>query len=137
MRKLLSLSALALAGLGLVALPLPAAELPSLPSGLAPQLLEAFVEVKPDGEMTYARFRFVVPEIGQEGAPNYDVLAQDFSVLCTHYALPQLSEQPEPIDRIVVSYSDRAVEFGQSDPEATQFFELFSLKDGACIWEQY
>jgi hypothetical protein len=137
MRKLLSLSALAFAGLGLVAQPLPAAELPSLPSGLTPQLLEAFVEVKPDGELTYARFRFVVPEIGQGGAPDYEVLVQDFSVLCAQYALPQLSEQPQPIDRIVISYSDRAVEFGQSDPEATQFFELYSLKDGACIWEQY
>ncbi|WP_298803754.1 DUF6497 family protein [uncultured Lentibacter sp.] len=137
MRKLLSLSALACAGLGLLALPLRATDLPQLPSGLVPQLLEAFVEVKPDGALTYARFRFVVPEIGQAGGADYEGLAQDFSVLCAQYALPRLADQAQRIERIVISYSDRAVEFGQSDPEATQFFEVFSLKDGACIWEEY
>lgn len=137
MRDSLSLSILAFAGLGFWAQPMLAGELPSLPSGLAPQLLEEFVEVKPDGLFTYARFRFVAPEIGEADGLEYESLADDFLVLCEQYALPKLSDQPEPIDRVIISYSDRALEFGLSDPDATQYFEQFTLEDGACIWEQF
>ncbi|MDH5531341.1 MAG: DUF6497 family protein, partial [Paracoccaceae bacterium] len=33
--------------------------------------------------------------------------------------------------------SDRVVPFGESDPEATQYFEAFSIADGTCIWEAF
>ena len=137
MRDTLSFSVLAFAGLGLWAQPKLAAELPNLPSGLVPQLLEEFVEVKPDGIFTYARFRFVAPELSDNASLDYEALADDFLVLCEQYALPKLSDQPEPIDRVIISFSDRAIEFGLSDPDAIQFFEQFTLKSGACIWEQF
>ena len=110
---------------------------PAVPSGLTPQLFEQFLEVKPDGLFTYARFRFLVPELAQGKVPAFDVLAEDFAVLCRDYALPLVANSDDPVDRIVISYSDRAVEFGASDPDARQFFEQFSLKDGTCIWENF
>lgn len=114
-----------------------AGELPKLPSGLEPELMEAFVDVKPDGVFTYARFRFLAPQIGAEGAPALGTLAEDFMVLCRDYALARLADGEEEIDRVVISYSDRPLEFGVSDPDAVQFFEQFSITDGACNWEQF
>jgi hypothetical protein len=34
-----------------------------------------------------------------------------------------------------VSFADRAVEFGVSDPEATQYFEVFSINGSTCSRE--
>lgn len=110
---------------------------PAVPSGLSPQLFEQFLEVKPDGMFTYARFRFLVPELAQGKVPGFEVLAEDFAVLCRDYALPLVANSDDKVDRIVISYSDRAVEFGASDPDARQFFEQFSLKNGTCIWENF
>lgn len=111
--------------------------LPRLPSGLSPVLLEEFIEVKPDGLFTYARFRFVEPAIGAEGAPDYEVLAEDFLALCQGYALERLEGSDEKVDRVVISYSDRPIEFGESDPDVTQYFEQFSIENGNCLWEQF
>ena len=36
-----------------------------------------------------------------------------------------------------ISLSDVAVPFGQAAPEATQFFEAYSVTDGICTWEIY
>ncbi len=110
---------------------------PVVPSGLSPQLFEQLLDVKPDGMFTYARFRFLVPELAQGKVPGFDVLAEDFAVLCSQYALPLVANSTDPVDRIVISYSDREVEFGASDPDARQFFEQFTLKDGTCIWENF
>jgi Family of unknown function (DUF6497) len=33
--------------------------------------------------------------------------------------------------------SDRVVPFGQTDPEATQFFEAYSLQGDTCVWEMF
>ena len=38
-------------------------------------------------------------------------------------------------DMIVVSLADRETEFGQSDPDVTQFFEAYRPVDNTCIWE--
>ena len=55
--------------------------------------------------------------------------------LCESYALPRVvGTVPEP-QQIIVVFADRAVPFGQAAPDAVQFFEAFSFKDGSCIWE--
>lgn len=99
--------------------------------------MEAFIDVKPDGMFTYARFRFLLPQIGTEAAPEHGALAEDFMVLCNEYALDRLAGSDQQIDRVVISFSDRPVEFGATDPEATQFFEQFGVADGTCTWEQF
>ncbi|WP_439109416.1 DUF6497 family protein [Lentibacter sp.] len=132
-----SFSSLLATGLALSGLPAAGQSLPSLPSGLSPELLEEFVEVKPDGMFTYARFRFVVPELGQEAGQGFDALVDDFMTLCQDYAVPRLQGNPETIDRVMISYSDKPLEFGVSDAGVVQYFEQFTLQDGVCIWEQF
>lgn len=112
-------------------------DLPDLPSGLKLALHERILDVKPDGVLTYARFRFVAPAIGASGGPGYAELAEDFQVLCDRYALPLSKSDPTMPDRIVISIADRETELGVVNPEATQFFELFRPDSARCIWEEF
>lgn len=107
---------------------------PALPSGMEAALLEGFVEIQPDGER-WARFRYIMPALS-EGA-GYDSVQQDFAVLCGEAALPMLDAAAEQVSVVVVSLMDKPLEFGQSDPETIQFFEVFAIRDDRCIWEDY
>ena len=110
---------------------------PALPSGLGAVLQEVLLDVKPDGMFTYARFRFVAPAIAGDGVPAGDGRSADMDFLCDEYALPVVLEGSEAVDRIAISISDRATEFGVADPEAIQFFELYRIENGLCIWEEF
>ncbi len=112
-------------------------DIPVLPSGLEPYLQEALLDEKPDGKHDYLRLRFVAPEIGGEDGPEFADLIRDLEVLCNEYGRPLAEAEPRPIDRIVVSISDRETEFGFADPEATQFFEAYRVENGVCIWEEF
>ena len=57
--------------------------------------------------------------------------------LCNTYALPRVPNQGPRPSQIIISLSDRPVEFGTADPEATQFFEAYAVEDEACVWEIY
>lgn len=111
--------------------------IPALPSGLQVEILEQFLDIKPDGELTYARFRFLAPDLAGEGAPDFEARLADMDVLCRDYALPHINVTPEKVDRIVISFTDRPTEFGVANPEATQFFESYSIENGACIWGDF
>ncbi|MFU8864777.1 MAG: DUF6497 family protein [Rhodobacterales bacterium] len=106
----------------------------ALPSGMEAELMEGFVEVQPDGER-WARFRYVMPALSN-GA-GYDSVQQDFAVLCDEAALPMLDAAAEEVSLVVVSLMDKPLEFGQSDPETIQFFEVFIIREDRCIWEDY
>ncbi|MEZ5714424.1 MAG: DUF6497 family protein [Paracoccaceae bacterium] len=110
---------------------------PAVPSGIEVALQEAILDVKPDGMLTYARYRFVAPGIVGAGAPGFDARAADMQYLCDAYALPQVLNGPDTVDRISISLADRETEFGVADPEATQYFELYRIENGACIWEEF
>jgi hypothetical protein len=60
----------------------------------------------------------------------------DMQALCDSYALP-IGSAAWCLSRSRSSSSlcDRAVPFGEAAPDAVQFFEAYSVKDGACIWE--
>ncbi|MEX0338420.1 MAG: DUF6497 family protein [Arenibacterium sp.] len=126
-------------GFGLVILLLatPAmAEKIKVPSGQTVTLSEIRVDSL-SGE-PWARFRFVAPGISREtGRISHDVAAIDMEALCADFALAHLDANALEVTRIVVSLSDRAVEFGASDPDATQFFETFRRENDRCIWEEY
>jgi len=107
---------------------------PVLPSGMEAELLEGFVEIQPDGER-WARFRYVMPALSN-GA-GYDSVQQDFAVLCDEVALPMLDAAAEEVSVVVVSLMDKPLDFGQSDRETIQFFEVFTIRDDRCIWEDY
>jgi hypothetical protein len=106
----------------------------ALPSGQTVTLMGVIVEDAP----AVARFRFLAPAIDPAGAGlTYEAVRDDFAVLCNDYVVPALVQSGLEVPEVVVSLSDREVEFGVAAPEATQFFEPFSLRDGRCIWEQF
>lgn len=122
-----------------------------------PALADGLVEVPSGQEITFhevvlsapgpqgltARFRFIAPRISHQiahpdGPIDHDTAVLDMDHLCTHYALPRLQTVTGPMPQeVVISLADRAVEFGTSAPEATQFFEAYSVKDGTCQWEAF
>ena len=108
-----------------------------VPSGQPVALQDVIWNVPgPDG--LAVRFRFVAPQIARDsGTISYETAAEDIFHLCQTYALPRLSEfGPQPT-QIIISFSDQPVPFGETAPEATQFFEAFTFQHGACIWEIY
>ena len=107
-----------------------------VPSGQPVELVEVLVEQQADGD--WVRFRFIAPHIAREGGTiTYAEAEPDFAHLCESFAVPYIAQYELTADVVVISLADRAVEFGQADPEATQFFEAFRLEDGACIWEEF
>ena len=63
--------------------------------------------------------------------------AIDIEALCADFALPYLRDNNTQVTRIVISMADRELEFGATDPEATQFFDMFRPENGSCIWEDF
>lgn len=108
-----------------------------VPSGQAVTLQDVIWNV-PGPEGLTLRFRFIAPQIARDsGTVGYDIAAADMQHLCQAYALPRISEfGPHPA-QIIISLSDVPVPFGEATPDATQFFDAFSVQDGTCIWEIY
>lgn len=106
----------------------------ALPSGFNAELLEGFVEVQPDGAR-WARFRYVMPALADDAV--YDKVQGDFAVLCDGTAVPMLDAAGEEVSQVVVSLMDKPLEFGQSDPGTVQYFEVFTIREGRCIWEEF
>ena len=106
-----------------------------VPSG-QPVVLQDVIWNAPGPEGLAVRFRFVAPQIARDsGTVTYEAAAADIVHLCQTYALPRLTEfGPQPT-QVIISLSDQALPFGESAPEATQFFEAFTHEDGHCIWE--
>lgn len=106
----------------------------TLPSGLQARLQGTLRDRTGNGLVQ--RFRFVAAQFRSDGA-DIDTLAADLEYLCREYALPRLANiGPQP-SRIVVSLADRASEFGTLDPGVDQVFEVFSVRDGTCMWEMF
>ena len=80
------------------------------------------------------RFRFLAPWIA---GTAYEDIAPDIQWLCDTVALPRVESSTPPPAQIVISLSDREVAFGASDPDATQFFEAFTVADDACMVELF
>ena len=83
-----------------------------------------------------ARFRLMVPGLGGEGA-GYEDVAADFAWLCESLALPALDANGWAPTEVVIALSDREVPFGETGPEAVQFFEGFRIEDGTCIGQAF
>lgn len=113
------------------------AALIEVPSG-QPVTLQDVIWNEPGPEGLTVRFRFVAPEITPEtGVNDFEAMAEDMLHLCQNYALPRVITSTPLPQQIVISLSDVPVEFGVAAPEATQFFDAFSIEDGVCIWEMF
>lgn len=109
----------------------------AVPSGQSVTLLDVIRDAPGPGG-TALRFRFVAPAIARAGGTvNFDTAISDMLHLCQNYALPRLAEFGPAPGQVIISLSDVAVPFGAAAPEATQFFESFSIADGDCIWEPF
>jgi hypothetical protein len=84
------------------------------------------------------RFRFLAPAISRDaGTVTPEAAQDDMLALCRTYALPRIaSTGPQP-QQIVISLSDRPVEFGIPDEAVTQFFDAYGIADGDCILELF
>ncbi|OIP83598.1 MAG: acetolactate synthase [Rhodobacterales bacterium CG2_30_65_12] len=84
------------------------------------------------------RFRFVEADIAAViAARPYEELEADMEFLCESYAIDRIANiGPQP-STVMVSISDRPVEFGEPDPAVTQVFEAYRPENGACLWEGY
>lgn len=125
----------AMAALGLIATPLVAAE---VPSGQQTVLHEVLVDAQEGA--TYLRFRFFTPQIGAgTGAEqvDFEIAGADMMHLCEAVALPYMAQYALTGDKIVISFMDRITEFGQPDPDATQYFESFRPENGTCMWDEF
>ncbi len=110
-------------------------ESPVVPSGYELYLQELLFETRQDNSKV-ARFRYIMPIIGQEAVSFADV-ERDFEHLCATLALTRLTSENETVDQVIISLSDRETEFGITSNVATQFFEAYSIKNGTCIWEGF
>lgn len=125
-----------LASLAALALPVRAQALLPVPSGQPVELADVLLDNNP-GEL-WVRFRFLAPRIGDlAGQIGYDVAAIDMAHLCQILAVPYVETRGITPARVVISMSDRPIEFGASQPGATQYFEAYRLQDSRCIWEEF
>lgn len=112
------------------------ASLTNVPSGQSVELLEVLVDEV--GAERWLRFRFLAPEIDPIGGGlAFDAVTRDFEHLCRAVALPYLREFDLAPQVVAITLLDREVPFGSSDPEATQFVEVFRIKNDACVWEGF
>jgi hypothetical protein len=105
-----------------------------VPSGQPMELHEVLVDDM--GAETWLRFRFIAPQIARNGGSvDYVKAEPDMAHLCENLALPYITEYALEGQMIVISLADRETEFGEADPDATQFFEAYRPVDNSCIWE--
>ena len=71
------------------------------------------------------------------GTVNVEAAQEDMAALCSGFALPRIANTGPQPTQIIIVLSDREVAFGETVPEATQYFEAYSLADGMCVWEPF
>lgn len=114
-----------------------AAEVLRLPSGQEVTLAETITSVPGDFGLAL-RLRFLAPAIAREGGTvDADTANADMDWLCQNVALDLVPATGPKPSEIIISMSDREVPFGQTDPEATQFFNAYSIDGTNCLWEPF
>ena len=116
--------------------PVPAGAI-KVPSGQVVTLLDVITNVPgPDG--LAARFRFLAPAVARAGGTvDAEVAGKDMDWLCQNFALDRIANiGPQP-GQIIISLADMDVPFGESHPEATQFFNAYDIADGTCQWAMF
>lgn len=136
-RAILAVLATIASGAGAQEVALGAPELVLVPSGQELFFLDT-VQSAPGPDGLAIRFRFVAPAIARDtGTIGAEAAQSDMEWLCNNVALPRLPTTGPMPSQIIVSLSDRKVAFGAAAPEATQYFEAFTVADGRCVWEAF
>ncbi|WP_298257305.1 DUF6497 family protein [uncultured Litoreibacter sp.] len=80
------------------------------------------------------RLRLVAEEIADQTAFGFEVIEQDFQALCDSEGLRIIAKFAPNAREIVVSVASQATEFGESVPNVIQYFDVFTVTDGTCVW---
>lgn len=104
-----------------------------IPSGFEHSLFETLEDTMPDGKRVL-RLRYVADSLGAE---DHQRVSADFAALCARDALPHQAKADPKFDEVVISLANKKSEFAVFNPEVTQYFEAFTLKNGSCIWEAF
>ena len=115
-----------------------AQEVIKVPSG-QPITFQEVIWNQPGPAGLTARFRFIAPQINRSGGTiSSDTAFVDMDALCNDFALPRVLTVtgPRPAE-VVISLSDRELPFGETAPEATQFFEAYSVAEERCEWVMF
>jgi Family of unknown function (DUF6497) len=108
-----------------------------VPSGQGVTLHEVIVDT-PTPDAAIFRFRYLAPAIARSGGTmDFESSISDMQGLCETHALARLTTPLREHVQVIISFADIAVPFGETNPEATQFFMAFDIKDGQCILEPY
>lgn len=102
-------------------------------SGFDHTLFETLESISPDGTRVL-RLRYVDETLTSE---DHQKVADDFAALCTRDALPRNAKAEQSFDQVVISLANKKSEFGVFNPDVTQYFEAFTLKNDTCIWEAF
>jgi hypothetical protein len=107
-----------------------------VPSGQVVTLHEVLIDEV--NAQSWLRFRFIAPQIARNGGDVTFAQAEpDMAHLCQATAVPYMAEYALSADMIVISMSDQIIEFGETNPDATQFFDAFRVENETCIWEAF
>ncbi|TDT75026.1 hypothetical protein BDE40_1750 [Litoreibacter halocynthiae] len=80
------------------------------------------------------RIRLLAPQIVDQKQFGFDVIESDFQALCESEGLRIVAESAPNAREIVVSVASEAMPFGESAPNVVQYFDLFAVVDGTCVW---
>ena len=106
----------------------------AVPSGQSVELIEMRWDAPVEGAL-WLRLRFLAPQIGTEF--SFTQVENDLAHLCRTVGLPLVDREGRVVELIIVSLSDRPLPFGQTDPQAVQFFESFRPEGKTCTWEPF
>lgn len=109
----------------------------ALPSGRA-VVFHDVIWGEPGPSGLAVRFRFLEADLAQvlETIP-YDEIEADMAFLCETYALDRIANTGPQPHTVMISISDRPVEFGEPAPDVTQIFEAYSPDGDSCYWEGF
>jgi Family of unknown function (DUF6497) len=108
-----------------------------VPSGQGVTLHDVIVDA-PSPDTAIYRFRYLAPAIARDGGTmNFETSIADMQHLCESYALPRLTAPLPAKLEVIISFADLPVPFGETNPQATQFFVAFTIKDSLCILEPF
>jgi len=108
-----------------------------VPSGQAITFVDVITDAPGTAGVTW-RYRFLAPAIARDtGTISAEVAATDIDTICANFVIPDLRHLGTVPDQVIVSLSDRTIEFGTPTPEATQLFEAYRIDGDTCIWEGF
>lgn len=108
-----------------------------VPSG-QPVILQETIIDQPTADAAIYRFRYLAPAIARStGTMGFEASIADMQHLCDTEALQNMAAPLPATVQVIISFADMPVPFGETNPDVTQFFVAFSIKDGLCTLEPF